>query len=151
MWYTDRTDNENLDYTFTHFHDEKNDWIALMHRVRRWLNCNLLPEELVTVSLFEDEHGSTNKRINAVVTHTAELLTPPTEEDEECKEFHDFEMEIYLSTGDWDTVFNQAKTVINHYGACGDYQHAVASTNTNTDDGLAVMVLSWYNEELRKY
>jgi hypothetical protein len=84
MWYTNKNVNENLDYTYEHFHTNKDDWPALMEDVLDWLNCNIYPDELVTVSIFEDEHyekkgrngrkvhgaGHGHNGLNAVVTYS---------------------------------------------------------------------------------
>lgn len=63
---------DSSDYKMELLTAENGSWNEFAEKVAKWLNGNLAPHQLVSLSIFEEEHQPSdgNQAYHAVVTHT---------------------------------------------------------------------------------
>lgn len=85
-------------------------WEALSQDIAQWMEKNVAPHQLVSVSICEHRHPNTDKKIMGVVTHCAPPDQPPIT----------YESQIYTckahfteKKGGWAAAYNGVVTHIN--------------------------------------
>ena len=108
-----------------------------------------MPDQLVSVSLFEDEHDSATKEAWLLIAHTAGEEPKPISEimpDYQMPPNGIFKVETFASENNWVVVCNQAKQYMNEFGA--DEGHAVSTANFSfLQEGQVAVVFSWYTND----
>ena len=106
------------------------------------MNKYVPPHMLISVSLFEDEHGEgTSNGINACITHSAGNDPKDLTDNTATGGASIYELQVIAGTGEWEDMFTDAKGKINGKG--GQEGHMVASTNDSSNDGGVVVIISW--------
>ena len=61
--------------------DNARNWSALAEKVTSWLNTNVAPHQLVSLSIYEESHRNTSHTVHATVTHTVPIEQQSLPED----------------------------------------------------------------------
>lgn len=74
MWYLPSTASYST--KVKHITNEYANWETLLHDTMKYLNTYVAPHQLLSLSIFEDDHPNANKLLHSVITHKGDEATP---------------------------------------------------------------------------
>lgn len=108
-----------------------------------------MPHQLVSVSLFEDEHDEETRESWLLIAHTAGEEPQPISElmpEYQLPSGGIYKVNTFSSENNWVMVFDQAKQHMNSFGA--DEGHLVSAANFSFEKhGCVAVVYSWSSND----
>ena len=109
------------------------------------MNGHIAPHNLVSISVFEDDHPCPNKHYHLVVYHKGDGIAPlvkPIDIKGEIYSLHQFRSD------EWERVLQQSNDYIDK--GADDFKHQLSAYNFTEDDEKHVVVVSWskHHEDL---
>ena len=95
-----------------------------------WLKNHILPHQIESISLFEEEHDPTTVEFFFSVTHTAgENLEPLAETNPTAYDLNDYKLEFIKtsSSGKWSNIASDVSKYVNKYGADQGYKISISN------------------------
>lgn len=129
--------------------DSNGDYKTLCTKAAKWLEEHILPHQLTSISLFENEHDPNTKDFYFTVVHTAGAEPKPLRESHpDCVEGNKYDVTFAAAgeNGQWRDVFADAAEKINQKGATEGHLASISNFSFGEDRKVAV-VISWQRNQ----
>eukprot|EP00352_Strombidinopsis_acuminata_P008927 CAMPEP_0176372360 /NCGR_PEP_ID=MMETSP0126-20121128/25334_1 /TAXON_ID=141414 ORGANISM="Strombidinopsis acuminatum, Strain SPMC142" /NCGR_SAMPLE_ID=MMETSP0126 /ASSEMBLY_ACC=CAM_ASM_000229 /LENGTH=218 /DNA_ID=CAMNT_0017732167 /DNA_START=216 /DNA_END=872 /DNA_ORIENTATION=- len=146
VWYEKLSNsNEKKTHDVKGFFNESGDYRSLCTKAVKWLEEHILPHQLTSISLFEQEHDPATKDFFFTVMHTAgEEPKPLAEIHPDCVEGNKYTVSFAATgeDGEWRDVFGDAAQTINQKGATEGHLASISNFSFGEERKVAV-IISW--------
>lgn len=129
------------DYTAKHFQTKGQDLSLVLDQAMLYLNTFIQPHNLVSFSVFEDDHPCPDKFYHVVVLHKGGEPTAPFARSEEIRG-DVYRLETRQSQDGWERQIYEVCMGIENRGV-SEHKFLISTYNYSDDDRQAVAVLQW--------
>src|SRR5687768_8893175 len=133
MWYLPSSTSYYM--KCKHFTNNESNWDALLRDVMKYLNTYIAPHQLISISIFEEDHPNNHGLINAIVTHKGDDSAPLNKPEDIQGDI--YRLKFYSQCKSWDEIVQKACNEMDHLGV-EENRFQVATSNYTKKDSQAL-------------
>lgn len=123
------------------FENFEGDWDKVMHDVANWTQQHVRPHNLVSISIYEEEHPNNKQEINASVYFRGDQEEAVSIPESIRTPLYEFKM--LHQGGVWADVYAQGKEQLESIGYGAQNNALVATGNHSVDNSKRQVVFYW--------